>query len=116
MILTSLEFDHADIFSSVEKIEDEFRDVLPKIESTIIFNQEYPSAMKLYNEYQGKKPSQKWFLYGDKSEIGPFDVKSFEDGSSFNIQWKGEKIQFESSVVGQHNVLNLTSCLIYLLA
>jgi UDP-N-acetylmuramate: L-alanyl-gamma-D-glutamyl-meso-diaminopimelate ligase len=115
MILTSLEFDHADIFSSVEKIEDEFRDVLPKIESTIIFNQEYPSAMKLYNDYQGKKASQKWFLYGDKSEIGPLDVKSFEDGSTFKMKWKGESIHFKSSIVGQHNVLNLTSCLIYLL-
>jgi UDP-N-acetylmuramate: L-alanyl-gamma-D-glutamyl-meso-diaminopimelate ligase len=114
LILTSLEFDHADIFSSVEKIEDEFRDVIPKMK-TLIFNQEYPSAMKLYKEYSGKNPEQKWFLYGDKSEIGPFDVETFETGSTFNLKWKGEKISFKSSVIGQHNVLNLTSCLIFLL-
>ena len=116
MILTSLEFDHADIFSSVEKIEDEFRDVIPGMKSTLIFNQEYSSAMKLYKDYAGKNPAQKWYLYGAGSEMGPHDVKTFENGSEFSIQWKGEKVPFKSSVVGQHNVLNITSCLIYLLA
>jgi UDP-N-acetylmuramate: L-alanyl-gamma-D-glutamyl-meso-diaminopimelate ligase len=115
LILTSLEFDHADIFASVEKIEDEFRDVIPKMK-TLLFNQEYPSAMKLYKEYYGKNPAQKWFLYGDKSEIGPFDVETFETGSTFSLKWKGEKISFKSSIIGQHNVLNITSCLIFLLA
>lgn len=116
MILTSLEFDHADIFSSVEKIEDEFRDVIPGMKSTLIFNQEYASAMKLFNEYFGKNPEQKWYLYGEGSEIGPHDVRTFENGSSFTLIWKGEKVSFESSVIGQHNVLNLASCVIFLLS
>lgn len=116
MILTSLEFDHADIFSSVEKIEDEFRDVIPNMKSTLIFNQEYASAMKLYRDYAGKNPAQKWYLYGQGSEMGPHDVKSFENGSTFTVKWNGEKIPFESSVVGPHNVLNLASCVIFLLS
>jgi UDP-N-acetylmuramate: L-alanyl-gamma-D-glutamyl-meso-diaminopimelate ligase len=116
MILTSLEFDHADIFSSVEKIEDEFRDVIPNMKSTLIFNQEYVSAMKLYNEYSGKNPSQKWYLYGEGSKMGPHDIKNSENGSSFSLNWKDEEVSFSSSVVGQHNVLNLASCVIYLLS
>lgn len=115
LILTSLEFDHADIFPNVEKIEDEFRDVIPKMK-TLIFNQEYPSAMKLYKDYHGKNSAQKWYLYGEGSEIGPHDVKTFENGSTFNVKWNDENITFSSSVVGQHNVLNLTSCIIFLLA
>ncbi|MFP5387254.1 MAG: UDP-N-acetylmuramate--L-alanine ligase [Bacteriovoracia bacterium] len=116
MILTSLEFDHADIFSSVEKIEDEFRHVIPGMKSTLIFNQNYPSAMKLYHDYHGKNLTQKWFLYGENSEAGPHDVKTFENGSEFSLMWKGEKVPFRSSVVGHHNVLNITSCLLFLLA
>jgi UDP-N-acetylmuramate: L-alanyl-gamma-D-glutamyl-meso-diaminopimelate ligase len=116
MILTSLEFDHADIFSSVEKIEDEFREIIPGIKSTLIFNKDYPSAMKLYKEYSGKKSNQNWHLYGESSDSGPHDVKTFENGSTFSIMWKNEKITFTSSVVGIHNVLNLSSCLIYLLS
>jgi UDP-N-acetylmuramate: L-alanyl-gamma-D-glutamyl-meso-diaminopimelate ligase len=114
MILTSLEFDHADIFSSVEKIEDEFRAVIPKMKGSMIFNQEYPSAMKLFKEYSGN-PDQKWILYGDHSEVGPFDVKNHEHGSEFTMKWKGETLTFKSSVVGNHNVLNLASCLLFLL-
>lgn len=115
MILTSLEFDHADIFSSVEKIEDEFRAVIPDMKSTLIFNQEYPSAMKLFNDY-GKNDKQKWFLYGAKSDVGPHQVKTFENGSTFSVRWKGESISFATNVVGEHNVLNITSCIIYLLS
>jgi UDP-N-acetylmuramate: L-alanyl-gamma-D-glutamyl-meso-diaminopimelate ligase len=114
LILTSLEFDHADIFASVEKIEDEFRDVIPKMK-TIIFNQEYPSAMKLYKEYK-KNNDQKWFLYGKGSEIGPHHVKTFETGSTFSVKWNEETIPFESSAVGEHNILNLTSCIVFLLS
>lgn len=115
MILTSLEFDHADIFTSVEKIEDEFRAVLPNMKSTLIFNAEYPSAMRLFRDY-GKNDNQKWFLYGKDSKCGPHDVKTHENGSDFKVEWKGEKIPFSSSVVGEHNVLNLTSCVLYLLS
>ena len=116
MILTSLEFDHADIFSSVEKIEDEFRHVIPAMRSTLIFNEDYPSAMKLFHDYHGKNPQQNWYLYGDKSSIGPMDVQTFENGSTFTLFWHGERIPFSSSVIGQHNVLNLASCLIFLLS
>lgn len=116
MILTSLEFDHADIFASVEKIEDEFRAILPDVKSTIVINQEYPSAMKLHKEFSGKVEGQNWYLYGEGSDLGPHQVKTFENGSSFIVRWKGENISFGSSVVGQHNVLNLASCIIYLLA
>jgi UDP-N-acetylmuramate: L-alanyl-gamma-D-glutamyl-meso-diaminopimelate ligase len=115
MILTSLEFDHADIFSSVEKIEDEFRAVVPNMKSTLIFNQEYPSAMKLYKEYSGNK-NQKWFLYGPGSVVGPHQVKTFENGSSFIVRWNGEDIPFQTSIIGGHNVLNVTSCIMFLLS
>lgn len=115
MILTSLEFDHADIFSSVEKIEDEFRAVIPDMPSTLIFNQEYPSAMKLHKEYSNNK-KQHWFLYGKGSDFGPHDIKSFEEGSTFSVNWKGEELLFNTSVVGEHNVLNITSCILFLLS
>lgn len=116
MILTSLEFDHADIFASVEKIEDEFRAILEKVSNTLIFNQEYSSAMKLYHEYKDKNKNQRWFLYGKGSDFGPHQIKTFENGSTFIVKWKGETISFETNVVGEHNVYNLSSCINYLLS
>lgn len=116
MILTSLEFDHADIFSSVEKIEDEFRAILPSVKSKMIFNQEYASAMKLYHEYKDKNPSQSWYLYGAGSDHGPHNVENYENGSKFSVKWNGELVAINTNVVGGHNVLNLTSCILFLLA
>jgi UDP-N-acetylmuramate: L-alanyl-gamma-D-glutamyl-meso-diaminopimelate ligase len=48
--------------------------------------------------------------------MGPHDVKTFENGSEFSVKWKGEKVSFKSSVVGNHNVLNIASCVIFLLS
>ncbi len=115
MILTSLEFDHADIFSSLEKIEDEFRAVIPNISKKIILNTEYPSAEKLQREFLGKISGQQWFSYGNNSSFGPFQISSFENGSAFLLKWKGENISFETNVVGEHNIYNLSSCIAFLL-
>jgi UDP-N-acetylmuramate: L-alanyl-gamma-D-glutamyl-meso-diaminopimelate ligase len=114
MILTSLEFDHADIFSSVEKIEDEFRDVLPKLPGQVIMNLEYPSSKKLWNEYKGKTPAKSWTSYGPGAAIGPFDIVTEENGSEFVLVLDGEKKKFKTTAVGQHNILNITSCLAFL--
>ena len=114
MILTSLEFDHADIFSSVEKIEDEFRDVLPKLKGQIIMNLEYPSSLKLWNEYIGSAPAKSWTSYGPGAPVGPHDVITEENGSRFTLTLGDEDVDFETTAVGMHNVLNVTACLSFL--
>lgn len=114
MILTSLEFDHADIFASLEKIEDEFRAVMPSMKSTLIINEDYPSAKKLMGEY-GSNPNQKWITYGDKAKSGPHNVKT-DSTTTFSVNWQGEEIPFETNVIGGHNILNITSCVLYLLS
>jgi UDP-N-acetylmuramate: L-alanyl-gamma-D-glutamyl-meso-diaminopimelate ligase len=114
MILTSLEFDHADIFESVEKIEDEFRDVLPKLPGQVVMDLEYPSAKKLWNEYRGKTPAKGWIDYGPGAAAGPHAVETFEQGSRFRLSLNGTQETFETSAVGMHNVLNLSGCLLFL--
>lgn len=114
MILTSLEFDHADIFSSVEKIEEEFRDVIPKLPGQIIMNLEYPSLQKLWNDYLGRVPAKAWTSYGPGAPIGPHDVVTEENGSRFILCLDDEDVEFETTAVGMHNVLNVTSCIAFL--
>jgi UDP-N-acetylmuramate: L-alanyl-gamma-D-glutamyl-meso-diaminopimelate ligase len=114
MVLTSLEFDHADIFSSVEKIEDEFRDVLPKLPGQAVMNLEYPSAKKLWDAYKTKSSVKIWQDYGPGSSVGPSAVETFERGSRFQLKLGSTPVKFESSVVGLHNVLNLSACLLFL--
>lgn len=51
-----------------------------------------------------------------ESRDRPHKVETFENGSNFTVRWQGQDIPFRTNVVGQHNVLNITSCIIFLLS
>lgn len=110
MILTSLEFDHADIYENVEQIEDQFKEVLNKFSGVVVANDAYPSIEKLF---QSKKVD--WLIYGENSSIGPKEISNDSTGSSFKIFWDGNDHLFKTNIVGIHNILNISSCIILLL-
>ncbi len=115
LILTSLEFDHADIFNSVEDIKNQFRAAIPAIEKKFIFSCDYPAALELYHEFSDGNKS-KWMLYGEKSDIGPKVLSSNEKGTVFQLNYQGAQLKFETNLIGLHNVLNLTSVIIFALS
>ena len=115
MVLTSLEFDHADIFTSLEKIEDEFRAAIPMVTRNFVFCEDYPSALKIYNEFKDKTVHNKWAFYGQKSKHGPFDIKNTSKGCSFKLSVHGKDEVFETNLLGIQNVLNLTSVIMFAL-
>ena len=114
MILTSLEFDHADIFSSVEDIKNQFKAALPNIEKRIIVNRDYSASVELFTETEGIE-KKNWTFYGEKSELGPKNVVTTPSGSTFEINLNGKTYEFKTNVVGFHNILNLTSVITYAL-
>ncbi|MFZ4713890.1 MAG: Mur ligase family protein [Bacteriovoracaceae bacterium] len=113
MVLTSLEFDHADIFSSLEKIEDEFKAAIPNITKNFVFCEDYPSTLKLFEEYKGKTLLNKWAFYGQKSKNGPFDIQNTSKGCSFKVNFGGHTVTFETNLLGIQNILNLTSVIMF---
>jgi len=99
LILTSLEFDHADIFNSLEEIKDQFRAVLPGLKKTIVANMDYPAIRDLKGEFKG-----------DWTPLSlPKDLKMNEKGSEFKL--KGET--YQTNLVGNHNILNLSAALLF---
>ena len=110
LIITSLEFDHADIFADMEAIESEFEAVLPNLSKTVIANDEYPSIQKLSKI--AKTPFQ---IYGSSSDIGPLDIKVEGGITSFVMNINGEAIPFSTNIIGNHNILNIASSIIVLL-
>ena len=115
MILTSLEFDHADIFGSVEDIKNQFRAAIPNIDKTMIFSGDYISSIELYHEFREGSKNQ-WFLYGEKTELGPKIISSNEHGTKFQIKFNKEEFSFETNLIGRHNILNLAAVIIYALS
>lgn len=107
LVLTSLEFDHADIFESIEDIKDEFRTILNSLDS-IIACSDWKSIEDLINT-EGV-PVQ---YYGTKS-IKICDTT--KNGTKFSLQYKGEKFEFETNLFGDHNIHNLCSILIFALS
>ncbi|MCT4642082.1 MAG: Mur ligase family protein [Bacteriovoracaceae bacterium] len=106
MILTSLEFDHADIYDNVEQIEDEFKAVFDKLDY-VAANTDYKSIVKLQNEY----PNTKVLSYGS---LNPKDIKLEAKGSHFTVSFNNTNYDFSTNVVGLHNILNITSCILVL--
>lgn len=110
MILTSLEFDHADIYDSLEQIENEFERVIPRL-STVIGCADYPSIEKLSAKFQDRN----WLLYGERSAQGPSSIEVKNGQTSFELVWKNEKIKFTTNIIGTHNIYNISSCIFFLL-
>lgn len=118
LILTSLEYDHADIFDSVEDIKNEFRAAIPHISKNFIICSDYLAAVELYEEFNdnsGEADKNRWIKYGEKSEVGPKFLESNELGTRFQINLNNQQHIFTTNLVGKHNILNLSSVLIYAL-
>ncbi|MBI2522156.1 MAG: hypothetical protein HYV97_17185 [Bdellovibrio sp.] len=111
LILTSLEFDHGDIFKNVEEIKEQFRLAMPEIKKTIVASADYPAILELVKECGGN-----WILYGDNKECGPYIDQLTPEGSRFHLRYKGRDYNFNTNLVGRHNVLNLAAGLLYALA
>lgn len=109
MILTSLEFDHADIFSSLSDIQDQFRPAFVSL-NDVICCQGFATIDQLVEESSGHKPQVFWYG-GELLKIR----KQTDQGSHFDLFWKGEYVSFKTNVTGGHNIENLSGVIVYAL-
>lgn len=109
MILTSLEFDHGDIFNHISEIQDQFRPVIEALPGKLIVDETYPAAMELVEKlrHAGKGLRR----YGKES--GPEIIEMSSEGTVFRLFYSNQLRTFKTNLVGKHNILNLSSCLIF---
>ncbi len=111
MILTSLEFDHADIFNSIEDIKNEFASVIPNLSGEIVANDDYQAIEELQQKFESKS----WTIYGEKaSSLGPANIEVLDGKSHFQIKLGNSWVKFETNIIGTHNLLNISSCILLL--
>lgn len=110
LVLTSLEFDHADIYENVEAIEKEFTHILKDTKSLIV-NNAYSSGSNVLEKF--KKYSPSYSTYGKNT--GPSNLDYKNGHCFFEIEYKNEKLKFETNIIGDQNILNLTSCILFCL-
>lgn len=108
MILTSLEFDHADIFNSIEDIKNEFSATLNGFAGNIIANDAYQAI----DELEEKFKDLNWKKYGEASDNGPLNIEVLNGKTKFFVMINGERVAFETNIIGTHNILNITSSIL----
>lgn len=106
MVLTSLEFDHADIYDNVEQIENEFGHALKEMDGVVSFDNTFTSSVKLSKQYENNS----WLSYGDQVEI----ISKSPTQTQFILNKNAQKLEFTTNVIGRHNILNLSGCLLLL--
>lgn len=107
LVITSLEFDHADIFSSIEDIKNEFRNVIPKVE-TVIGCTGWPEIENLKKEFNKVSDQITWLNYGPLSLRV---VEESEMGTKFELTFNGKKLLLKTNLIGSHNIHNLCAIL-----
>ncbi len=112
VLLTSIEFDHADIYRDLEHVKDSFRKLLQLIPSqgSLIANLDFPEVKNLSTEYLGKL-STYTLQEKLKNEADYFaEITRAEGNISFRVssreQGKFESHEFSWKIPGRHNVSN----------
>jgi UDP-N-acetylmuramate: L-alanyl-gamma-D-glutamyl-meso-diaminopimelate ligase len=114
LILTSLEFDHADIFTTIDDIKEEFYHLVPQVDGVALFNADYPASIDLHQRFQGKDARIiRCYQYGEQSKVGPFEIRSDKNGSTFSLLIDNKMEEFTTNLIGKHNILNLTSAILF---
>lgn len=108
LIITSIEFDHADIFNSVEDIKDQFRPLVKDLEGSVIACSDYPETISMLKEMK-----RDYLDYGDSSANGPKILNASSTGTDFEIRLNDKVEKFSTDITGIHNIKNITSLILF---
>jgi UDP-N-acetylmuramate: L-alanyl-gamma-D-glutamyl-meso-diaminopimelate ligase len=112
LILTSLEFDHADIFDSVEDIEEQFYPILGQVQK-IVGNHAYPSVQKVMKKASELEHNLALFPFGEKDSSGPQFMNWDGENCEFRVFFRQQWEVFKTNINGEQNLLNITACIKY---
>lgn len=107
-ILTSIEFDHADIYKDLNDVIAAFKILFKKLnaDGNLVYHAEDENIKKLLKETKAKNK----ISYGFKN--ADFLIKNIEyskDFTRWNVDYKGQTFHLKSMMSGEHNVLNFTA-------
>lgn len=108
LVLTSLEFDHADIFESIEDIKEQFQILISQIDGKIFYDESYVASRDIV-----KDCDHCLYSYGGER---PRVIEQGPAGTLFELEYQKKKYNFKTNLVGQHNIMNLSSVILFALS
>lgn len=110
LLLTNLEFDHPDIFSSLEEMQDEFRQLIANLptDGLAVYNADDIALTQLMHETNIGQVS---FALTNSADFRATNIVAGEGGTVFDVLWtkgKGEPLveNYQINLFGEMNVYN----------
>lgn len=110
LILTSLEFDHGDIFDSLADIQAQFGPLLKSLTGNLIYDDSYTGTRECLVNYPPDK-AKTLRPYALETDYGPRIIEMGAQGTRFEMSYGGKSEVFQTNLIGRHNILNLCSIL-----
>lgn len=109
VILTSVEFDHADIYKDLDAVKDAFKrllELIPK-DGTLIYHADDKNIASLLKYCKADQQ----FSYGlNSGDYQPIDREVVQGRNQFGVGFKGQNVaDLALKVFGEHNTLNALS-------
>jgi len=107
VILTSVEFDHADIYKDFSAVKAAFERLMKLIpaDGNLIFWNDNADVREVAKTHEGASHFSYGFMEGSDFKIS--HVLQKDNRTGFDIEFKGQKIgRFETQMTGQYNILN----------
>jgi len=106
LLVNNIEFDHADIYSSLDAIIDAFRKAVEQVApgDTIVANGDDENVARLRSQAVAQ-----WISFGWDRMCDAFasDAEERPEGTEFTAWWEGKEwARFRTTLSGRHNVLN----------
>jgi len=109
-IITSIEWEHVDVFENVEALEKVFKQLIEKTKSKVIACGDWPSIQKIITDFKNKT-----ITYGleHENDFQAYDIFQEFEHMKFKVR-KGKKElgEFTIHLFGPHNVLNALATII----
>ncbi len=115
LLINNLEFDHADIFNSLEDILRSFRLLLRLVprNGLIVANGDDANVQSVLTQAYSPVIT---FGMGDGCQVQISQIRNTPQGTAFQMDWKGRKsYEFQIPLLGEHNVRNAVGVTIFAL-
>jgi UDP-N-acetylmuramate: L-alanyl-gamma-D-glutamyl-meso-diaminopimelate ligase len=108
-VVTSLEFDHADIYSDFEDYKKSFMFLAEEIseDGLLVLNGDSEEVRKLSGYTEA---SVLYYGFNEDADVTAKDIKVNQEGQSFNVFYKGQNMgRFSIQLFGRYNIMNSLS-------
>lgn len=106
LLLTNLEFDHPDIFSSLEEMQDEFRQLLADMpdDGLVVYNADSIALTQLMHENNNGQVS---FGIHNQADFVASDITTNKEGVRFKVARNNQAAEeYQINLIGEINVYN----------